>query len=188
MKDPVKDPMPLGEPIPEPNGDVVAMPKGTVDENGADKGRPSQRDKLIACASAADLWHDADGTGYATLTVDNHAEHYRMRSKGFRDWLSYRFYQDHKGAPSSQATQDALAALEAKARFEGEQHTPAVRIAHHGGNIYLDLADDDWQAIEITPHGWSVVSCRPVKIIASAQDTYINSMLDVLSPGDEPKS
>ncbi len=29
----------------------------------------SQRDKLIACAAAADLWHDADGTGYATLAV-----------------------------------------------------------------------------------------------------------------------
>ena len=94
-----------------------------------------------------------------------------MRSKGFRDWLSYRFYQAHKGAPSSQATQDALAALEAKARFEGEEHTPAVRIAHHGGNIYLDLADDVWQAIEITRRGWSVTAVAPVRFVLSTSAT-----------------
>ncbi len=159
------DPMPLDEPISEPSGDVATMPERTVDENGADKGRPNQRDKLIACASAANLWHDADGIGYATAAIGHHHEHFRVRSKGFKDWLGYRFYQAHKGAPSSQAMQDALAALEAKARFEGKQHAPAVRVAHHGGNIYLDLADDDWQAIEITPHGWSVVSCPPVRFI-----------------------
>ncbi len=61
--------------------------------------------------------------------------------------------------------QDALATLEAKARFEGEEHTPAVRIAHHGGNIYVDLADDAWRAIEITPGGWSVVPFSPVRFV-----------------------
>ena len=79
----------------------------------------SQRDKLIACASAADLWHDADGAGYATLAEREHAEHHLLRSKGFRDWLRYRFYKITKGAPGAQPMQDALATLEAKARFEG---------------------------------------------------------------------
>ncbi len=54
------DPMPLDEPISEPSGDVATMPERTVDENDADKGRPNQRDKLIACASA---W----ATGSATV-------------------------------------------------------------------------------------------------------------------------
>ena len=60
-----------------------------VEEN--DGGSSSQRDKLIACAAAADLWHDADGTGYATLAVREHAEHFVMRSKGFRQWLGSRY-------------------------------------------------------------------------------------------------
>ena len=67
----------------------------------------SQRDKLIACAEAADLWHDADGTGYATLAVRDHVEHYLLRSKGFRLWLVYRYYKAHKGAPSAQPMQDS---------------------------------------------------------------------------------
>ena len=125
----------------------------------------SQRDKLIACAEAADLWHDADGTGYATLAVQDHVEHYLLRSKGFRLWLGYRYYKAHKGAPSAQPMQDALATLEAKARFEGEEHTPAVRIAQHRDQIYIDLADDEWRAIEITPRGWSVAASAPVRFV-----------------------
>ena len=143
---------------------VKAERKKAPDEEN-DEGRSSQRDRLIACAAAADLWHDADGTGYATLAVREHAEHHLLRSKGFKDWLRYRFYKATNAAPGAQALQDAIATLEAKARFEGEEHAPAVRIAHHGGNIYLDLADDAWQAIEITPQGWSVTTFAPVRFV-----------------------
>ncbi len=141
----------------------ITTPEKPAEEN--DEGGSSQRDKLIACAVDADLWHDADGTGYATLAVREHAEHYLLRSKGFRLWLGYQYYTTYKGAPGAQPMQDAMATLEAKARFEGEEHTPAVRIAHHGGNIYVDLADDDWRAIEITPRRWSLVSCPPVRFV-----------------------
>ena len=150
----------------KPDGARAApAPITTPEKEEKDEAGSSQRDKLIACASAADLWHDADGTGYATLAVDEHDEHYLLRSKGFRLWLGYRYYTTYKGATGAQAMQDAIAALEAKARFEGEEHELAVRIAHHGGNIYVDLADDDWRAIEITPRGWNVVSCPPVRFI-----------------------
>ena len=125
----------------------------------------SQRDKLIACAADAKLWHDADGAGYVTLAVREHAEHHILRSKGFKDWLLYRFYKVHKSAPGAQAIQDAIATLAAKARFEGEEHAPAVRIAHHGGNVYVDLADDNWRVIEITPRGWSIVVFPPVRFV-----------------------
>ena len=126
-----------------------------------------QRDKILACAAKVDLWHDADGVGYASVAVNDHVEHYLMRSKSFKDWLAYQYYKAHKGAPSSQAMQDALGVLHAKARFEGEEYAPAVRIGHHNGNVYVDLADDEWRAIEITPSGWRVISRPPVQFIRS---------------------
>ena len=97
--------------------------------------------------------------------MTEHAEHYLLRSKGFRLWLGYQYYLTFTGAPGAQAMQDAISALEAQARFEGEQHELAVRVALHEGNIYVDLADDDWRAIEITPRGWSVVSRPPVRFV-----------------------
>jgi hypothetical protein len=38
-----------------------------------------------------------------------------------------------------------------------------VRIAEHGGRIYLDLADEQWRAVDIGPDGWRVVECPPVR-------------------------
>jgi hypothetical protein len=38
-----------------------------------------------------------------------------------------------------------------------------VRIAEHEGRIYLDLADAAWQAAEIGPDGWRVVTKPPVR-------------------------
>lgn len=124
-----------------------------------------QRDLIVACAAEVEFWHDADGAGYATVAVRDHHEHYRIRSKSFRDWLGYRFYKKHDGAPSAQAMQDALAVLGAKARFDCEQFIPAIRIGHHGGTVYLDLADADWRSVEITHAGWQVVGSAPVRFI-----------------------
>jgi hypothetical protein len=70
-----------------------------------------------------------------------------------------------KKAPGSQATEDALRTLEAKAMFDGQERTPAVRLAAHGGAIYLDIGDVDWRAIEITPDGWQIVDEPPVPFI-----------------------
>jgi hypothetical protein len=38
-----------------------------------------------------------------------------------------------------------------------------VRLAEQDGNIYIDLADERWQTVEITPNGWRVVVAPPVR-------------------------
>ncbi|HXC67461.1 MAG TPA: hypothetical protein VN638_08580, partial [Nitrospiraceae bacterium] len=52
---------------------------------------------------------------------------------------------------------------EARAAFEGAEHATAIRIAEHQGSIFLDLANDRWEGVEINPTGWSIVSVLPVK-------------------------
>ena len=47
-----------------------------------------------------------------------------------------------------------LTCLAAQARFDGPEHEVYVRVAHTGGKIYVDLANESWQAVEITPQGW----------------------------------
>jgi putative DNA primase/helicase len=49
-------------------------------ESGAPSDRqPAQRDRLVALAADAQLWHDGDGTGYATIVVASHRENHRIR-------------------------------------------------------------------------------------------------------------
>jgi hypothetical protein len=51
----------------------------------------------------------------------------------------------------------------ARALFDAPQRSVHVRIAEHGGHIYLDLADEQWRAVEIGPDGWRVIGSPPVR-------------------------
>ena len=105
-----------------------------------------QADVLIDIALRADLFHAPDGTCYADITVKNHRETWPVRSKGFRR-LTGQYYQQEKSAPNSEALQSALNLIEARAHFEAPERAIHVRVASHGGKIYLDLGDATWQAV-----------------------------------------
>lgn len=127
---------------------------------------PSQATLLIDLAQAAGavLWHDPDGEPYATVQITNHRENWRLRSKQFRDFLARLYYTKHGSAAGSQAIQDALNALAGMAVFEGKEHAAPVRVAGHGGDIYLDLADPEWRAVKITAAGWGVITSDAVPV------------------------
>jgi primase-polymerase (primpol)-like protein len=125
--------------------------------------RKSQATELIELAASAVLFHDAEGEGYATVAVGDHRENHPLRSKGFRRWLKHAYYQEHRRSPGDQAVQDALGVLEARACYDGPELPVAVRLAEHGGNIYLDLGDAAWRAVEITAQDWRVIDNPPVR-------------------------
>ncbi|MDP6607329.1 MAG: hypothetical protein QF664_13895 [Dehalococcoidia bacterium] len=52
--------------------------------------------------------------------------------------------------------------LRARAVFDGPEHSVHVRVAEHEGNLYLDLGDPAWRAVEISAAGWRTVTDPPV--------------------------
>ena len=98
----------------------------------------SQCDRLIQLADAVELYHTPDGDGFATVQVNGHGENWRIRSKPFRDWLLYQYYQAHRASPGSRVLQDALGNIEARAQFDGQEEQVHLRVAGHQGAIYLD--------------------------------------------------
>jgi hypothetical protein len=147
---------------------------GTSDNGDTKPGRkskkkkekqPSQSTLLVALAGGAELFHTADGEAFATVAVDNHRETHCLRTKGFRRWLCRQFHTVHGKTPGAPALQDALSVLEGLATFDRPEHPVSVRLAAHGESIFLDLADRQWQAVEITAAGWRVVNNPPVKFI-----------------------
>jgi hypothetical protein len=127
------------------------------------EGNSSQATRLVELAEQITLFHTPDGEAWATLPLDKHHEHWAIRSKGFRRWLARQFYEEERKAPGSQAVQDSLTVLEGKAVHEGEEHRVFVRIAEDDGKLYLDLANPDWQAVEITSTAWRVADCPTVR-------------------------
>src|ERR1700756_2517834 len=118
---------------------------------------------LIDTALCEELFHTATGTAFADIVVDGHRETWPIRSKRFRAWLRRRYYEATGGAASAAEIRSTLDLLEARAQFDGLERAVHVRIAEHAGHIYLDLADEQWRAVDIGPDGWRVIGYPPVR-------------------------
>lgn len=81
--------------------------------------RESAATKLVQLAEGMELFHDAMGDAYATVTDKDPRETIRIDSRAFRRRLSFEYYGTERKAPSPQALNSALPTIEAKAVFEG---------------------------------------------------------------------
>ena len=176
---------------------VGELDKALARESGEHTSRePTQADVLIEVSSDAELFHAPDGTGYADIEISGHRETFPIRSKAFKQWLARRYFEEERGAPSSEALQSTLNVIDARARFDGPERKAHVRVAELNGKIYLDLADNAWRAVEIDADGWRVVPAPPVRFRRPAgmmplpepalggSVTALRAFLNVKSDGD----
>ena len=127
---------------------------------------PPAIDLLVGIArDESELFHDPDQLAFATVRVDGHQETYAIRSRAFRLWLRGRLRKCFGLSANRETIAQAIEEIESMAIFDAKTAMPHVRIAEHEGEIYIDLADDEWQAIRVTPDGWSIVSNPPVRFI-----------------------
>jgi hypothetical protein len=148
-------------------GEVV---KKETEGGGKGEGRRTQADLLVELVeeAGAELFHAPGGNDseeYATVPVGNHRETWPVCSKGFRRWLGRLYYERFQKTPGAQALQDALNVVAGQALHDGPEHPVAVRVAEQGAALWLDLADADRQAAEVTPAGWRVVANPPVRFL-----------------------
>jgi hypothetical protein len=143
---------------------VTALDKEIAAENGDDIGPdPTQASRLVDLAGDADLFHGPDKNGYADIQVNGHRETWPIRSKGFKRWLTGRYFEAYEGAANSEALQAALNTIEAQAQYKGPEREVFVRVGGLDDRIYIDLGDDSWRVIEIDADGWRLVDRPPVR-------------------------
>jgi Toprim domain len=116
--------------------------------------------------SRCELFCDRHGEPHACFLARHsggeHRETHKLRSVGFSHWLRLAYYEEKNGAPSSEAMSTANKTLMAKARYGGLRRDIFLRTAALDGKVYVDLADDQWRAIEIDSDGYRVVDDPPV--------------------------
>jgi hypothetical protein len=146
----------------EPLHDGVA--KGEEEQQ-----QQTQKQKLVDLAvEEVELFHTPDEKPYASIRLEGGwRENWPVRGRRFRQFLTGRYYKKMGMPPDSTALKDAIATLEAMAHFDGEECYVYLRIAEHGGRLYLDLGNENREAIEIRPDGWSEVADPPVKFVRS---------------------
>ena len=119
-------------------------------------------DYLMNLCGDIGLFHDQYGNGYAVVSSGTHHEVLSLSAKSFSLWLTERYYSHKQQAPRKQNMSDAIAALEARARFNAPEEVVDVRRVYHKGKLYLDLGDPEWRTVEIDSQGWRTVENSPV--------------------------
>lgn len=135
---------------------------GTTSRTSATQG-PSQATRLVTIAQAAEFFHTAATEAYASVPVAEHRETWPVKNQAFQRWLARRFYEETGTAAGKQAIQDAITVLEGKALYDGGETAVFLRVGEQDGVLYLDLANDYWETVEITADGWRVTRERHVR-------------------------
>ena len=95
---------------PPTNGGDDGPRSGSDRRSSAHRSKP-QRDVLIGLAGACEFWHDANRVAFASFAVNDHYEHWAVRSREFKIRLSGQFYAKAGRGKSRRAHDRELAAL-----------------------------------------------------------------------------
>ena len=154
---------------------VVVQPEEDHDWN-------ERRDKTNTDYRNAEFFHTPDKEPYATFDADGVIKTFPVRSKDFKLWVQLLFHR-LVGIPRA-SINEVLRHCEGMALFEGLQKTVHIRCAEADGAVYLDLANNAWEQIKITSHGWKIIHPweSPVKFERP------NGMQPLCYPGSEKAS
>lgn len=90
---------------------------------------------------------------------------HRLRSSFTNEFLRRLYFDKTKKPPSAMAVKEALAQLEANARYNAPVEEVYLRIAKYGCSVFVDLGDESNRAIEVTSEGWEIVDEVPVNFV-----------------------
>lgn len=147
----------------EDNGTKTVFEKD--DFKSDDDKKKSQSTLLLELAAQCDLFHGPDSTAYAAIQVNGHREIWKVRSQAFKKWLNFQLFKLIQKGANSQAMNDALCTIEARALFEYPEKDVYTRVAYLSGKVCIDLCDDCWQSIEIDSSGWTLVKKSSVMFL-----------------------
>lgn len=118
---------------------------------------------LNSLTDGFELFHTPAREAYATIPVNEHQETWPLKSQECRYLLAQRYYVQTSTMPSDYRLNQLLQTLKGEALFKGPTHPVHLRVAAHEGCLYVDLANDVWEAVKITPEGWRITPQPPVK-------------------------
>jgi len=115
-----------------------------------------------------DLWHTPEKEAFATLKVGSHFENWALSSATFRNMFSRDHYLTEGKYLSQTSFEDCRRAMMGEALYGGNKHKVFTRIAGQGKSVFVDLGNEDWNALVINSAGWQVLDHPPVRFLRSS--------------------
>ncbi len=145
-------------------GEIDLLAEGDDDEEEIEASQKSIL-RQLALDNVEELFTTPNGESYARIRRKEHLETLVIneRKGTFKSWLIFLYGQEYDIIPNATAISSAIASLEAEAQFgEHPQFDVHLRIAHQDGKVYLDLANDACEVVEVDENGWRVIKKSPV--------------------------
>lgn len=123
---------------------------------------PSAIDELVQLArQKCVLHHDADRNAIALIPMPGRLEVWRVYSTGYESWLRTAYWRSEESGVADTTLKAALATIAAAGVNDGEEITAHVRAAKDDLGYLIDLCDENWQAVRVSPTGWQVLEQSP---------------------------
>jgi hypothetical protein len=131
----------------------------------APAGRRRKIDPIDLVLSKATLFHDPEGRQYASIKINSHIETRPIDSKQFRLWVRGVYFEE-AGAPlHGEEFSKAYETIQAMATFKSGERSVHLRVAEFDGKIYVDLCDEAWRVVEITPDAWRIIEATKAPVL-----------------------
>lgn len=143
----------------------------------ADQVRQGKADLFIEMMRKwAEVFSDESGKAYASFDVEMtnpetgevmpiHRQTWALDSKQFRAKASKEFYRRFGTVAGESAMKEAIEVIAADSD-ETPRQPVHLRYAPipDGAGVYVDLCNDQWQVVEITPEGWRIIPATGCKV------------------------
>jgi hypothetical protein len=127
--------------------------------------RKSSATELAEMAAGFDYFHDPQDRAFVRLEVHGHTEVWPVESSRFRKLLGRTYYKKTEKVVNRNALADAITILAGKVCYDGGEEAVFLRVAPHDENILIDLCDEAWRVVEVTPDGWRILDKSPVAFV-----------------------
>ncbi|MCM2332378.1 MAG: hypothetical protein NDI82_00325 [Anaeromyxobacteraceae bacterium] len=145
----------------QPTGNLGRLAELQEERRGG--GRQSAASVLIAFAKDLRFFHTADHVAHVSVVISNRRQVWPVRSAQFKSWLRHRYNEATDGAAPSQALEDAIGVLEARAEFQAEEEPVELRVGSGQGAQYIDLGTTSGPTVvKVTATGWEALADSPV--------------------------
>ncbi|GGA91221.1 hypothetical protein GCM10011491_19030 [Brucella endophytica] len=122
--------------------------------------------RLVSLARRkVELFHDRDGTAFATFSNDAVAETLPVKSSRFGSWLRGEAFKQLEKPVGTGPLYEAIATLETLAIYDGPLKTVYSRVAGDHIRIEIDRGVSDEGIVSITGEGWHFTHTSTFKFI-----------------------
>ena len=149
-------------------------------DEGGDSGQRQGKTELTIdlVTKVAQVFCDDAGKAFASFAVSRidpvtaealppHRETWALESKQFRGKISRMFLQEYGVVAGETAIKEAIEVLTVDA-----EDLPAIPVFlryapipdDETGGVYIDLANDNWEVVEVTKDGWRVIQSVDCKV------------------------